>query len=290
LRQYNVPIPALQLIDRPGGIGYNLRMSGRLSRFEELAQELVEGSLSRIFSGGLHPQVVGNKLARAMEDLADGDLAPDRYVVYLSPEDQEALLAAEPDVGQLLKDHLISLAEQARLVLHRDPTIEFVAKGDLVRNSVAVTAEITSLEGEYTRAFAPGSSRQPFQQEPDGSTYLIVDGGRHFPLTKTLYTLGRRLDSDVVLADPRVSRRHAQLRWRSGRYVLFDLGSTGGTTVNGYSVREAVLEPGDVFSLGGVDIIFGVETPDGGPARDHAPTRPWSGPTPGAGLHAPETS
>jgi pSer/pThr/pTyr-binding forkhead associated (FHA) protein len=265
-------------------------MSSRLSRFEELAEKLVEGSLSRLFSDGLHPQVIGTKLARAMEDFADGNLAPDRYVVYLSPEDQEALLAAEPELGQALADHLVMLAERARLVLRRDPIVEFVPNRGQMDQTVTITAEITGDENEYTRAFDSGALRKAMQQEPDGSTYLIVEGGRHFPLTKTVYTLGRRLDCDVVLADPRVSRRHAQLRWRSGRYVLFDLGSTGGTSVNGHPVREAVLEPGDVFSLGGVDIIFGIEASEGEPASDHAPTRPWSGTAQGAGRRSPETS
>jgi hypothetical protein len=263
-------------------------MGNKLSRFEELAEKLVEGSLSRLFSGGLQPQLVGTKLARAMEDFANGNLAPDRYFVYLCPEDREALLSAEPELCQVLADHLIMLAEQASLVLVRDPVVEFVASREQMRQSVEVSAEITGEADEYTRAFDSALLRQPLQEEPDGRIYLIVEGGRHLPLTKTVYTLGRRIDCDVVLADPRVSRRHAQLRWRSGRYVLFDLGSTGGTSVNGYPVREAVLEPGDVFSLGGVDIIFGIETPEGGPASDHAPTRPWSGPVQGAGRRSSE--
>jgi hypothetical protein len=265
-------------------------MSSRLSRFEALAERLVEGSLSRLFSGGLHPQVVGTKLARAMEDLADGSVAPDRYRVYLCPEDREALLSAEPHAAQILADHLVTLAKQARLVLHHDPVVELVPRAGQTRETVAIAAEITGKDSDYTHAFGAGSLRQKLQQEPDGSTYLIVDGGRHFSLTKTVYTLGRRLDCDVVLADPRVSRRHAQLRWRSGRYVLFDLGSTGGTSVNGHPVREAVLEPGDVFSLGGVDIIFGIEASEGEAASDRAPTRPWGGTAQGAGRRASETS
>lgn len=265
-------------------------MSSRWSRFEELAEKLVEGSLSRLFSGGLHPQVVATKLARAMEDLAVGSVAPDRYHVYLCPEDREALLAAEPELAQILGEHLVTLAKQAKLVLPHRPIVELVPRPGQTQESIAVAAEITDSQGDHTHLFDAGSLRQKLQQEPDGRTYLIVDGGRYFSLTKTVYTFGRRLDCDVVLADPRVSRRHAQLRWRSGRYVLFDLGSTGGTSVNGHPVKEAVLEPGDVFSLGGVDIIFGIEASEGEAAGDHAPTRPWSGAAQEAGRPAPETS
>jgi hypothetical protein len=261
----------------------------RFSRFEELAERLVEGSLSRLFAGGLLPQVVATKAARAMEDFAQGDVAPDRYLVHLDPKDCDGLLMAEPALERMLAEHLKALAEQAGLGLYCDPVVEFVPDPEQPRQSVAITAFVTGEGDEYTRAFDPGRLQQALQHQPDGSNYLIVEGGRHLSLTKAVYTLGRRLDCDVVLADARVSRRHAQLRWRSGRYVLFDLGSTGGTAVNGHSVREAVLEPGDVFSLGGVDVIFGIEVSDGEPESSRAPTRPWNGATRGEQDRSPET-
>jgi len=261
----------------------------RFSRFEELAERLVEGSLSRLFTGGLHPQVVATKTARAMEDSAQDGVAPDRYLVHLDPEDYDGLLVAEPALEQMLSEHLKTLADEAGLSLHREPVVEFVPDPEQPRKSVAITASVTGVVDEYTRAFDPGSLQQSVQDQPDGSDYLIVEGGRHLALTRTVYTLGRHLECDVVLADARVSRRHAQLRWRSGRYVLFDLGSTGGTAVNGHPVREAVLEPGDVFSLGGVDVIFGIETSDGEPESSRAPTRPWNGATRGAQDRLPDT-
>jgi len=46
-------------------------------------------------------------------------------------------------------------------------------------------------------------------------------------------TLGGHEDNDLVIDDPRVSRRHAQLRAEGERYYLFDLNATGGTFVNG---------------------------------------------------------
>jgi hypothetical protein len=262
-------------------------MKNRLSRFEELAEKLVEGSLSRLLEGGLHPQSVATKLARAMEDYADGNTAPDHYIVRVGPKDYEALFATEPDLTRILADHLVLVAEQAGLVLHRDPEVELVENPELERLEVLVTAVVKNHDGEYTRAFELPRPTSTPHGEPDGHTYLIVEGGRHIPLTKSVYTLGRRLDCDVVLTDPRVSRRHAQLRWRAGRYVLFDLGSTAGTTVNSYPIKEAVLEPGDVFSLGGVDIIFGVEAMEATSDSDQAPTRPW-GPS-GHGTEDPSS-
>ena len=71
--------------------------------------------------------------------------------------------------------------------------------------------------------------------------------------------LGRQLDNDIVVEDPTVSRRHAQLQWRHGHYVIFDFGSRAGTLVNGQRVAECVLRAGDVMTLGNVSIIYGEE-------------------------------
>src|SRR5512133_3024136 len=57
--------------------------------------------------------------------------------------------------------------------------------------------------------------------------FVIVDGVKVIPLTQPLVRIGRRLENNLVLDDPRVSRTHAELRAINGRYVLFDLNSTG---------------------------------------------------------------
>ncbi len=88
-------------------------------------------------------------------------------------------------------------------------------------------------------------------------SYLLVEGTRIFPLLKPVIHIGRRPDNDLVLGDPRVSRRHAQLRLHRGHYMLVDLNSTGGTTVNGRPVRRTVLYPGDRIVLAGVQVTYG---------------------------------
>ncbi len=62
--------------------------------------------------------------------------------------------------------------------------------------------------------------------------------------------IGRHLDCDVVLADTAISRFHARLRFRDGRWILQDLDSTNGTSVNGERVGRSELRPGDVISIG----------------------------------------
>jgi pSer/pThr/pTyr-binding forkhead associated (FHA) protein len=91
--------------------------------------------------------------------------------------------------------------------------------------------------------------------------FVIVDGVKVIPLTQPLIRIGRRLENNLVLDDPRVSRIHAELRAINGRYVLFDLNSTGGTFVNGLRITQSVVYPGDVISLAGVNLVYGQKNP-----------------------------
>lgn len=63
--------------------------------------------------------------------------------------------------------------------------------------------------------------------------------------------IGRSSACQIVLGDDTVSRRHAELRFEDGRWLLRDLGSSNGTYVNGRYVTEAEVRAGDVIHLGG---------------------------------------
>ena len=80
--------------------------------------------------------------------------------------------------------------------------------------------------------------------------------------------LGRDAACDVVLADARVSRRHARISPRGGFLILADLGSTNGTFLRAERIEEVALGVGDVIVMGGTTVV--VEPPDaaasGGPA------------------------
>jgi pSer/pThr/pTyr-binding forkhead associated (FHA) protein len=104
----------------------------------------------------------------------------------------------------------------------------------------------------------------PPKQNPNDTppAFFIVNGTEVFPLDRPVLNIGRRPDNQLVIDDPRVSRVHAQLRAIRGRYVIFDLDSTGGTFVNNQPVRQSVLYTGDVVSLAGVPLVFGQEGAD----------------------------
>ena len=75
-------------------------------------------------------------------------------------------------------------------------------------------------------------------------------------ITKDPVVIGRMSTNDVVLSDPNVSRRHAELRRSGERWMLVDLGSTNGTSVNGKLAREHELSHGDRLMFGSTKIRF----------------------------------
>lgn len=99
-----------------------------------------------------------------------------------------------------------------------------------------------------------GESEDSAQQAEDA--FLIINGIDLFPLKLAVTSIGRKIDNELVLNDPRVSRRHAELRCFRGRFVVFDMGSSGGTYVNGHRVNHSVVYDGDVISLAGVQLVF----------------------------------
>jgi hypothetical protein len=80
---------------------------------------------------------------------------------------------------------------------------------------------------------------------------------RSVELVERDYTIGRGGNSDIALKHQTVSRRHATITPRQGRFVLKDLASTSGTLVNGKPIKEEVpLSGGDIIELGQVALRF----------------------------------
>ena len=92
--------------------------------------------------------------------------------------------------------------------------------------------------------------------------FLIVEGKRAISLERSTTTIGRKHDNHIVIKDQHVSRYHALIRKIKGSYVLMDLESTVGTSINGRKVKQAFLKEGDVISIGGSPLLFGVGTPN----------------------------
>lgn len=100
--------------------------------------------------------------------------------------------------------------------------------------------------------------------KPDNA-YLVLEGGKIYPLDKPILTIGRSLENQFVLDHPSVSRYHAQLRAWNDQYVLFDLSSRSGTFVNGQRIQQAALRSGDLICIAQICVTY---------RQDNLPPRP----------------
>ena len=109
-----------------------------------------------------------------------------------------------------------------------------------------------------------------------GKTYQIKVGDN---------TLGRDPSNDCALDDPAVSRSHAMIKAQDGNLILMDLGSRGGTRVEGKTLESRAVRPGGVISVGQTQLRL-VEVERGEPAERPSTTVETmiDQPSPGAGI------
>ncbi len=95
--------------------------------------------------------------------------------------------------------------------------------------------------------------------EPSRQTATLHRAGTNdeIPLNADLISVGRGSDNRIVVADPRVSRRHALIQREGQRYWIEDLGGVNGTRVNGRPITEpTLLNNQDVIRVASVEFIF----------------------------------
>lgn len=237
----------------------------QLLNLERWIEQVIEEPFVRLFAGQLLPQDVARHLLRALEDGervgADGATeVPGHYRIELNPADLAKLRRNHPDLEKQLTHALAHLVERIQVRSQSPPEVTLEANESLPSRGVEITpADRNPRVSHHTQELRPIETK-PAQIDPSPpaskETYLIVQGERTFDLTEPTIYVGRALDNDLIIEDRMVSRYHARLRRRYGRYILEDLGSSGGTTVNGFRVQEIVLRPGDLISLSGVDLIY----------------------------------
>jgi hypothetical protein len=199
--------------------------------------------------------------------------APDQFTLSVHPSNVTELKDwtkdLQRDVSRRLQDALVAgglkLAREPHLTLATDPT--------LTAGSIRVIAWHSSDPLHLSNALTKSYDELDTGKPPEGA-FLVVDGKRHFRLKLPLIRIGRRLDNDLVLDDPHVSREHMLLKAERGRYQLVDLDSTSGTRVNGRNVTEHLLRPGDVINVAAVELIYGEDR--AGPPDETAPYSPLS--------------
>lgn len=113
----------------------------------------------------------------------------------------------------------------------------------------------------FERALPADAFGAPVVQLP----VLVEQSGREHPLRPGLNTIGR--EGDIMIADARVSRRHAQVTNENGTLTIEELGSTNGTKVDGQPLSpgdKRILSGTEKVSFGGVEMQVSLPGAKGG--------------------------
>lgn len=233
---------------------------GVAKKVEQRLEGLVEGFFARIFRSGLQPVEVGRRILRAMADEAtisvNATYAPNHFRVVMGPEDHARFAQMEAGLVREFSELVIDQAKADRVHLMGLPRIEFVADDALGPGQFRVEAFHTADPQPAGRA-----AKEPTQGFAAGGLaelVLLEDGtpATRYTVSRTPAVIGRLATSDIVIDDPNVSRRHAELRRDDDGWMLVDLGSTNGSLVNGKLARTHRLRDGDRLTLGSSELIF----------------------------------
>jgi hypothetical protein len=234
-------------------------LQAKLTQLEARLQSLIEGSAARLapVRGGQDelPRRLVAAMKAGIQSDDNGDLwGPNFFTLTVHPDYAQQLRE-----NQHLLDNLAKTIRQtgleAGLRFYSEPYLKISVDPASPPRQIYIQASVSNhqVDDTSTLLYDPGQESSYIPE----NAFLIVEGQQVYPLSHAVVNIGRRPDNHLVVDDLRVSRAHAQLRVIKGRFVLFDLDSTGGTFVNGELVKSCTLYPGDVISLSGVNLVFG---------------------------------
>ncbi len=248
-----------------------------LRSIESKLESLFEGVFGRAFRSNVQPVELARKLVKEMDDHRSVSVSrvyvPNEYSVYLSPGDRGQFAGYEDQLCEELADYLTEHARRERYVLLTTPRVKLETDDDLAVGEFGIATRLvrgsqpapdappaTHVAGEtmiYRAEQAPVEDVDEIEEaeEPHEPAVLSFAGEQH-ELPAHPVVIGRSKDCEIRLADPNVSRRHAEIRPDGDGWTIVDLGSTNGIEVGGKRVKELALRDGARFTLGSTEISF----------------------------------
>jgi hypothetical protein len=218
---------------------------------------------------------------------------PNTYTVYLNPADREQFAAYETQMCNELAEYLVEHARREGYSTATRPVVLLESEPDLAvgmfgiavgadeggddRPGPAATVAVPEvppvpvppapvapvlpplpdeIPAGATMVYAPEPEPEPVPEPSPRERAVLIWDGRDVALDQEVFVIGRSSGCDIVVDDPNVSRRHAEVRRLGDGYSLVDLGSTNGTEVNGQRVGETSLMNGDVIGVGTTRLTF----------------------------------
>jgi hypothetical protein len=208
------------------------------AQLETACANAVERAFAVAFPSALEPVHVARKLVASFESSASpAARSGRRFIVRMSANDFARLGSDLPYLERQWTAMLARLAERSGKP-QRAPEVRAEAAAAVANGTVAIVVETLAAPTELALCVRRGL--------PLGTSYAL---GRSPVL------VGRDPACDVVLADPRASRRHAEIARDGDTWRVRDLGSSNGTLLNGAPIVESELGLGDVLTIGDSELI-----------------------------------
>ena len=201
---------------------------------------MVEGVFTRAFKGKVRPIDLGRRLVREMDDNRTVDvrgrtIVPNYFTFHVASDDLTPLAEISDPLVQELVDAAREHAHDEDYAFLGPVSVELSGDPELKPGRFEVTSRM---------------------QAGTGGGVIVLPSGARVPLGDRTISIGRLPECDINLADPNVSRRHAEVRPAGTTFILTDLRSTNGTRVNGTPVTEQVLRDGDQITVGATSLRF----------------------------------
>ena len=211
-----------------------------LQSFEHSVERMVDGVFARAFRSQIKPIELGRRLIREMDDHRSVDVrgrtvVPNAFTFYLSQKDLDGFADVHDALIRELSEACVEYAADEGYGLMGPVAVELVADERAKPGRFSVNSRML---------------------EPKAQGTIVMPAGDRKRLGDQAFTIGRMPENDLVVSDPNVSRRHAEIRPVGSSFIVVDLGSTNGTRVNGAVVSQHTLRPGDSITIGSTTVRF----------------------------------
>jgi hypothetical protein len=239
-----------------------------LAKFERFFEQVMEGTVGRIFRSPIQPAEIGRRLERAMESnqvvSVDGIIVPNDYRAQMNPLDMVVFADFVPVLCHQMEDWLIDLAAQREYGFIDHVRVQIFGDETVPRRAIHVDATISELpnydkakQDEVQRTEVYRVVKNTGDVAPKLLRFTSGDiAGETVIIRRPVVTIGRALDNDVIIDSAEVSRHHARIEVRDGQFHILDLDSTNGTAVNGQLADATRLNHGDTIAFGTVELQF----------------------------------
>jgi hypothetical protein len=242
-----------------------------LRSIERRIEAIFEGAFGKAFRAHVQPVELARKLAKEMDEHRTASVTrvyvPNEYTVFLASQDRDQFSSYEEALCSELQEYLAEHAQREHYALPSAPLVRIETDDDLAIGEFGITAKMVRtsrsvpIQEPAAQPLPPAMETQAFTPEvpleTGAPTYALLYEGRSCPLRDATFVIGRAHDCDIHVADPNVSRRHAEVRADGkGAYTLFDLGSTNGTELNGQRISHVQLAEGDTIAIGQIELTF----------------------------------